>query len=67
MNVQTRRKRKERLTLPKLKGKMLRQRMMKAKDRCDVKISFNTRVGGGEFSPKKQTFSDCLQNQRLEM
>jgi hypothetical protein len=29
MNVQTRRKRKERLTLSRLKGEMLRQRMLK--------------------------------------
>jgi hypothetical protein len=33
MNVQTRINRKERLTLLKHRGKMLRQRMMKAEDR----------------------------------
>jgi hypothetical protein len=33
MNVQIRRKRVERLTSPKHKGGMLRQRMLKAEDR----------------------------------
>jgi hypothetical protein len=67
MNVQTRRKRKERLTLPKLKGEMLRQRMLKGKIADDAKSSFDTREGGGEFSPKEQTFSNCVKNQILGM
>jgi hypothetical protein len=27
------------------------------------KVSFDTREGGGEFSPKNLNFPDCLQNQ----